>query len=444
MPRILAAFDFGRVEEYIQGVAPLTPSNMRKPGISKKIAKQLRILHCVEVKEKSTQIWSQLDKWYTLLLSNQNLEQNHIEIIDNKLKELKMKLENSYEDEQTCLIHGDLQYGNILCDEDENLMLIDFEYSLIAQREYDIANHFCEWMANYDSENPHILHQNLFPSLEERYNFYRAYFEEKENVQLEQFDLIVMSFVPLSHLFWCIWVARILRFHRKGRGSIPRCGNLFHLFIIFILRPRYNHDISDFCCANLDVSYVFVDFSSFSFASWALLVIVVFQGVYPFDCDTTVRIANFLESMGMMGIDYLLLYRAILLSFKNKYVMWFSYFTVAVRGIVGVMNLVFPGAKMMDGVCMYGWDVDVLTTFVVIDMLVDIIVTTVTIQSLRQYLNDAKQYLSNVGAPIQVAVIKSSVIRSFMILIVNIVMILAIFHRLLSQHGLTKEDWWKH
>ncbi|EPZ32326.1 Choline/ethanolamine kinase domain-containing protein [Rozella allomycis CSF55] len=205
MPRILAAFDFGRVEEYIQGVAPLTPSNMRKPGISKKIAKQLRILHCVEVKEKSTQIWSQLDKWYTLLLSNQNLEQNHIEIIDNKLKELKMKLENSYEDEQTCLIHGDLQYGNILCDEDENLMLIDFEYSLIAQREYDIANHFCEWMANYDSENPHILHQNLFPSLEERYNFYRAYFEEKENVQLEQFDLIVMSFVPLSHLFWCIW-----------------------------------------------------------------------------------------------------------------------------------------------------------------------------------------------------------------------------------------------
>ncbi|EPZ32325.1 hypothetical protein O9G_002166 [Rozella allomycis CSF55] len=117
--------------------------------------------------------------------------------------------------------------------------------------------------------------------------------------------------------------------------------------------------------------------------------------------------------------------------------MWFSYFTVAVRGIVSVMNLVFPGAKMMDGVCMYGWDVDVLTTFVVIDMLVDIIVTTVTIQSLRQYLNDAKQYLSNVGAPIQVAVIKSSVIRSFMILIVNIVMILAIFHRLLSQHGLT-------
>ena len=52
--------------------------------------------------------------------------------------------------------HNDIQEGNILLlsepDSDDNLMLVDFEYSSYNYRGFDIGNHFCEWVYDYTYE----------------------------------------------------------------------------------------------------------------------------------------------------------------------------------------------------------------------------------------------------------------------------------------------------
>ena len=56
------------------------------------------------------------------------------------------------------------------------LVVIDFEYAAANPRGYEIGNHFCEWMAKYDSPTtPHKLHEACYPTVAEQRNFLRAY-----------------------------------------------------------------------------------------------------------------------------------------------------------------------------------------------------------------------------------------------------------------------------
>jgi cytidyltransferase-like protein len=52
--------------------------------------------------------------------------------------------------------HLDLHHNNMIIDDNDNVRLIDFEYfqELTEEtRKLDIANHFCEWMYDYDTED---------------------------------------------------------------------------------------------------------------------------------------------------------------------------------------------------------------------------------------------------------------------------------------------------
>lgn len=53
--------------------------------------------------------------------------------------------------------------------------LIDYEYSGRNPRGFDLGNHFCEWMADYTTAEPHVLDLERYPSPEERRVFCRAY-----------------------------------------------------------------------------------------------------------------------------------------------------------------------------------------------------------------------------------------------------------------------------
>lgn len=53
--------------------------------------------------------------------------------------------------------------------------LIDYEYSGHNPRGFDVGNHFCEWMADYSTAEPHVLDLDGYPSPEERRLFSRAY-----------------------------------------------------------------------------------------------------------------------------------------------------------------------------------------------------------------------------------------------------------------------------
>lgn len=57
------------------------------------------------------------------------------------------------------------------------IIVVDFEYASPNPAAFDIANHFHEWTANYHGETPAFLDPSLYPTLNERRNFYRAYLE---------------------------------------------------------------------------------------------------------------------------------------------------------------------------------------------------------------------------------------------------------------------------
>lgn len=60
--------------------------------------------------------------------------------------------------------------------------LIDYEYSGYNPRGYDVGNHFCEWMADYATAEPHALKLERYPTMEERQTFCRAYLGAMHNV----------------------------------------------------------------------------------------------------------------------------------------------------------------------------------------------------------------------------------------------------------------------
>jgi choline kinase len=82
---------------------------------------------------------------------------------------------------------------------------------------FDIANHFHEWTADYHSSTPHIMNPSLYPTIEQRYNFYSAYLEHTlltttvfpdditHKAELDKLEKQVQAWSPASHAMWAIW-----------------------------------------------------------------------------------------------------------------------------------------------------------------------------------------------------------------------------------------------
>lgn len=108
--------------------------------------------------------------------------------------------------------HNDLQYGNILrLSVSKELLFLDYEYAGTNYIEYDFANHFCEWMANYNSSMPHILDQSLYPSKEVQLDFITHYINTQEKfgysrmAKAEEILDRIPYFTAISHLLWGFW-----------------------------------------------------------------------------------------------------------------------------------------------------------------------------------------------------------------------------------------------
>ena len=108
--------------------------------------------------------------------------------------------------------HNDLQYGNIIrLSETKELVFLDYEYAGTNYMEYDFANHFCEWMANYHSSTPHILAKNLYPTNEEQLAFINHYlnsqklFGYSQMASAEEILTRIPYFTAISHLLWGFW-----------------------------------------------------------------------------------------------------------------------------------------------------------------------------------------------------------------------------------------------
>ena len=107
---------------------------------------------------------------------------------DLNLQNLREEIRRNEElirNETTDLVYGhqDLLRGNVIRNQQGDILIIDFEYTCILAAPLDICHHFCEWMTHYDSPS-YWIDMALHPTREEETNFLVAYLETRSRSSL--------------------------------------------------------------------------------------------------------------------------------------------------------------------------------------------------------------------------------------------------------------------
>ncbi|XP_047045296.1 probable choline kinase 2 [Lolium rigidum] len=211
-PRLLGRFPTGRLEEFIHA-RTLSAVDLRDPEISASIASKLKEFHNLDMPgPKSFLLWDRLRNWLKTAKSVCPSDEAKEFRLDSLEKEITA-LESEFSGEDQCIgfCHNDLQYGNIMIDEETKaLTIIDYEYSSFNPVAYDIANHFCEMAADYHSEEPHLLDYTKYPDFDERKRFVQTYLissdgEEPDAEKVKDLLNSIEKYALASHLFWGLW-----------------------------------------------------------------------------------------------------------------------------------------------------------------------------------------------------------------------------------------------
>ncbi|KAK8647018.1 hypothetical protein V6N13_120776 [Hibiscus sabdariffa] len=210
-PKLLGRFPDGRIEEFIHA-RTLSAADLRDPEISSLVAAKLRDFHYLDMPgPKDVLLWKRLRSWLgqaKKLCSPEAAKEFGLDALGDEISILEKELSQDYQEIGFC--HNDLQYGNIMMDEETRaITLIDYEYASYNPVAYDLANHFCEMTANYHSETPHILDYTIYPDTEERRRFIRAYMassgNEPSDAEVEQLLADAEKYTLANHLFWGLW-----------------------------------------------------------------------------------------------------------------------------------------------------------------------------------------------------------------------------------------------
>ncbi|KAI9157077.1 hypothetical protein LWI28_016613 [Acer negundo] len=210
-PRLLGRFPNGRVEEFINA-RTLSASDMRDPEISALIATKMKEFHDLDMSgQKKACLWDRMRNWLKAAKSLSPPEEAksfRLDAIDEEISMLEKELCGTHQRLGFC--HNDLQYGNIMIDEEtKSITIIDYEYASYNPIAYDLANHFCEMAADYHTETPHLLDYSKYPDLVERQRFLRAYMgstgDQLNDVEVNPLLEDVEKYTLANHLIWGLW-----------------------------------------------------------------------------------------------------------------------------------------------------------------------------------------------------------------------------------------------
>lgn len=182
-PKILKEYDDCRIEEYFEGV-----NNVHPPKYQKYLCKTLKNIHNLPLIDNLPFFWDRFYKWKK---QADHPYQKEIDEVLHKIKSINSKYWN-----QEVLGHGDLTTGNILL-KDEQVKLIDYEYSCILPRAFDIANHLCEY-EGLESDS------FTYPENDIRISLIKNYIEE--DIEYNDIFLEIIDYYSLiSHYYWGCW-----------------------------------------------------------------------------------------------------------------------------------------------------------------------------------------------------------------------------------------------
>ncbi|KAF9556562.1 hypothetical protein BGW38_009190, partial [Lunasporangiospora selenospora] len=192
-PSLLGIFKNGRFEQYVESTT-LTKEDLREPRTSRHIAHRMCELHNIvnifpPPEGTVPQSQANIAKWLPPAREaiekicgkdpskRATINEFDFDLLVREIDELHQELLAVHS--PLVFAHNDTQYGNILrsLDDEGELVVIDFEYAGYNTRAFDIANHFCEWTADYHSDRPSVLHPDRYPTKSEQFNFLEAYVE---------------------------------------------------------------------------------------------------------------------------------------------------------------------------------------------------------------------------------------------------------------------------
>ncbi|XP_010478829.1 PREDICTED: probable choline kinase 3 [Camelina sativa] len=212
-PKLLGRFAGGRIEEFINA-RTLSAADLRNTEVSAFTASKLREFHSINIPgDRNVLLWDRMRNWLRQaksLCTPEDSAEFGLDNIEAEINLLEHELHNECKQQKIGFCHNDLQYGNIMIDDDTNaITIIDYEYASYNPVAYDIANHFCEMAANYHSETPHILDYTLYPGEEERRRFIHNYLsssgKEPKEEEIKQLLEYTEKYTLASHLLWGLW-----------------------------------------------------------------------------------------------------------------------------------------------------------------------------------------------------------------------------------------------
>ncbi|KAF9648533.1 kinase-like protein [Thelephora ganbajun] len=238
-PLIYGTFDNGRIEQYFDSVA-LNAPDLRDPVISRWIATRMAELHQVDVDDvegpspsghedsvkKNVVTWlPHAREVLSLPTTPPSFSQTfNIDAFADQWEKYMRRISRVEAKEgasRRVLAHNDTQYGNLLRMNPHprnpkghrQIIVVDFEYAGPNPAAFDIANHFMEWTANYHGPAPHLLDPVLYPTLDQRRNFYKSYVmhanpsisEAEREEKMNTLEKQVQMWGPASDGMWAVW-----------------------------------------------------------------------------------------------------------------------------------------------------------------------------------------------------------------------------------------------
>ncbi|KAL6931384.1 hypothetical protein ACO0R3_002847 [Hanseniaspora guilliermondii] len=210
-PKLFGCFNNGRFEEFLEDSITLTKEEVKKDEVSVKVAKRMRELHFFvpltkDEKREGSITWKRVDNWLASIqaIDKKTLQYvtqfDNFELLKQAISKYKQYLDQYLINSRLSFTHCDTQYGNLL-DVNNEIVVIDFEYSGPNPPAFDIANHFSEWMHDYHSSKPELLNPQKYPTEKQIETFLKAYnFSDIDSLKK---DIILSR--PLVNIHWGLW-----------------------------------------------------------------------------------------------------------------------------------------------------------------------------------------------------------------------------------------------
>lgn len=202
-PKFYGKYHKGYVYGYIPGRSLLV-DDVRDPEISEMIADTLAAFHNLKISgdNSSSMIFQVIRKWYKLAKDMRPQIFSDYDW-DSDIRNMEANYSG-----HVVFSHNDLLPPNIVLRSDiKKVSFIDYEYAGYNYAEFDIGNHFIEWMG-------FECNVDLYPTREQRLQFLRWYLNARSKIlviepptQREVDDWLanVDRFVRVSHLYWGLW-----------------------------------------------------------------------------------------------------------------------------------------------------------------------------------------------------------------------------------------------